>query len=174
MSKSAKNALKSLGGKMMGGKKDKGSSSQKEKVVVPPSTAAALHKKKDSRLEGERASLEAQAMEVDVPLSSPPSRSQGKGKSLKVLQETMKPVDKVRMMLDGVEVDEGGKDDGNFVTDEINFTKCHENVLSTCIARYSDKNGKVPREVLRHVCSVTPKKLGEVTRDFIIPPPPSK
>src|SRR3954468_20691922 len=93
MSKSSKRIVKSLGEKIGG---SKGSSSKKDKEVrVPPP-------KKVTRV----ASPEIEAMEVDIPTSSSVARRPGKGKSLKVIRESMNPLDQVRRIIDGEEIGE--------------------------------------------------------------------
>src|SRR5438270_648497 len=128
MAKSSKGVMKSLGEKLMGGMGGKGSSSNKDEGVKAPPP-----KKKT-----QEASPEVEAMEIDTLISSGATRGPGKGKSLLTLRESMKPLDKVKKMFDGEEVsEEGEEDDIDFVTDEYDITKCHENVLFSSISRYA-------------------------------------
>src|SRR4051794_26995938 len=93
MSKSSKGIVKSLREKLIGGK---GSSSKRDKEVrVPPP-------KRVTRV----ASPEIEAMEVDIPTSSNGVLRLGRGKSLKILRESMSSLDKVRRIVDGGEVGE--------------------------------------------------------------------
>src|SRR4051812_15276076 len=109
-------------------------------------------------------------MEVDDVHSSP--RVHGKGKSLKViktLKKSMQPLERVKIMVDGIEVDSEDNDD--FVTDDIDVLTCHEKALANGIARCINHPATVPQEILCHSCSVIPKSLEEIVRDFIILPP---
>src|SRR4051812_19962902 len=103
MSKSTKGVMKSLGENLIGRKGGKGSSSNKDKGVAPSPASGVQAKKKDLRTEEKMASREVQAMEVDDSAPSPP-RVHGRGKSLKTLKESIRPAEKVKMMIDGAEV----------------------------------------------------------------------
>src|SRR2546430_2308135 len=102
MSKSTKSMMKSLGEKLIGGKGNKGSFSSKDKGVVPPSSSNIKAKKKTLLGEEGGASLEAEAMDVDDVIPSPPN-VYGRGKSLMVMKthkESMQQFEKVKIVVD--------------------------------------------------------------------------
>src|SRR3954464_10194802 len=117
MSRSSKGVMKIFGDKFGGGSGGKDSSSSRGK-----STAAPPPKKKTQEV-----SPDAQAMEVDALVSSISTRGPGKGKSFKVLKDSLSSVDKVKKIVEGGDLSED--DDAEVVTDSFDVKTCHEDIL---------------------------------------------
>src|SRR4051812_49219846 len=155
MSKSSKGVLKIIGEKVMGGIGGKGSSSKKDKegMSSPPAKKA------------KSVSSEVERVEVDTPMPSRGVHRPGKGKSLASFQVPKSSLKAVMDLMEGVE------EEIEEAVEVLDIETCHENDLPNLISRYSSKPVTVPRSVLRHDCSIPPKKLGLAIKGFIIRSP---
>src|SRR4051812_4807549 len=116
MSKSSKGVMKILGDKFGGGSGGKGSSSSRGKNMAAPPP-----KKKTQEV-----SPDAHAMEVDTLVSPVSTWGPGKGKSYKVLKDSLGPLDKVKRIVDGGNLSED--DDAEVVTDSFDVKTCPEDI----------------------------------------------
>src|SRR3954470_2624803 len=155
MSKSSKGVLKTIGEKVLGGLGGKGSGARKDKEGMASPSA--------KKVKGAPSGVER--MEIDTPVSSGGVHHPGKGKSLASFKVPKSSLKAVMNLIDGVE--EEIEED----VEVLDVVTCHENDLPSLILRYSNKPVTVPRSVLRHDCSIPPKKLGLAIKGFAIRSP---
>src|SRR5436189_4665264 len=155
MSRSSKGVLKTIGEKMLGGLGGKGSGARKDKEgAVSPSAKKA-----------KGAPSGVAEMEIDAPMSSSGVHRPGKGKFLASFRVPKSSMKAVMNLIDGVE------EEVEEVVEVLDVLTCHENDLPSLILRYSNKPVTVPRSILRHDCSIPPKKLGLAIKGFSIRSP---